>query len=101
MAIFAAETSVSAKDFLGEACGNHSAHHFPAGIHLRLCRSIQVEGAFALLKNDFAFRRFLTRGRANIRTELFLLAMAFDLKKLWMKREHGCLQTRVSEKMTA
>ena len=71
------------------------------GIHLRLCRSIQVEGAFGLLKNDFGFRRFLTRGRANIRAELFLLAMAFDLKKLWMKREHGRLQTRASEKMTA
>lgn len=71
------------------------------GIHLRLCRSIQVEGAFGLLKNDFAFRRFLTRGRDNVRTELFLLALAFDLKKLWMKREHGRLKTRVSEKMTA
>ena len=71
------------------------------GIHLRLCRSIQVEGAFALLKSDFGFRRFLTRGRANIRAELFLLAIAFDLKKLWMKREHGRLKTRVSEKMTA
>lgn len=69
------------------------------GIHLRLCRSIQVEGAFGLLKNDFAFRRFLTRGRANVRTELFLLALAFDLKKLWMKREHGRLKTRCSEKM--
>ena len=71
------------------------------GIHLRLCRSIQVEGAFALLKSDFGFRRFLTCGRANIRAELFLLAIAFDLKKLWMKREHGRLKTRVSEKMTA
>lgn len=73
----------------------------PRGIHLRLCRSIQVEGAFALLKNDFAFRRFLTRGKANVRAELFLLAMAFDLKKLWMKREHGRLQTRASLKMSA
>ena len=54
------------------------------GIHLRLCRSIQVEGAFGLLKNDFGFRRFLTRGKANIRSELFRLAMAFDLKKLWI-----------------
>ena len=71
------------------------------GIHLRVCRSIQVEGAFGVLKNDFGFRRFLTRGRANIRTELFLLAMAFDLKKLWMKREQGRLQTRVSLKMTS
>ncbi len=66
----------------------------------KLCRSIQVEGAFALLKNDFGFRRFLTKGKTNIRAELFLLAMAFDLKKLWMKREHGRLKPRVSEKMT-
>lgn len=71
------------------------------GLHLRLCRSIQVEGAFGLLKNDFGFRRFLTWGKANIRTELFLLALAFDLKKLWMKREQGRLQTRVSMKMTS
>lgn len=71
------------------------------GIHLRLCRSIQVEGAFALLKNDFGFRRFLTWGKANIRTELFLLALAFDLKKRWMKGEQGRLRTRVSMKMTS
>ena len=71
------------------------------GIHLRLCRSIQVEGAFALLKNNFAFRRFLTRGKQNVRAELFFLTMAFNLKKLWMKRKHGRLQTRVSEKWTA
>ena len=65
------------------------------GIYLRLRRSIQVEGAFALLKNDFGFRRFLTWGKVNIRTELFLLALAFDLKKLWMKREQGRFQSPV------
>ena len=62
-----------------------------------MCRSIQVEGAFGLLKTDFGFRRFLTRGKANVRTELFLLALAFDLKKLWMKRENGRLQTHLSQ----
>jgi len=67
------------------------------GIYLRMCRSIQVEGAFALLKNDFGFRRFLTRGKKNVRTELFFLAMAFNLKKLWMKRENGRLKTHLSE----
>ena len=67
------------------------------GIYLRMCRSIQVEGAFALLKNDFGFRRFLTRGKQNVRTELFFLAMAFNLKKLWMKRENGRLKTHLSE----
>ena len=67
------------------------------GIYLRLCRSIQVEGAFGLLKNDFGFRRFLTRGKKNIRTELFFLVLAFDLKKLWMKRDKGRLRTHLSE----
>lgn len=66
-------------------------------IYLRMWRSIQVEGAFGLLKNDFGFRRFLTRGKANIRTELFFLALAYDLKKLWMKRENGRLKTHLSE----
>lgn len=70
------------------------------GIHLRLYRSIQVEGAFALMKNDFGFRRFLTHGKASFWAELFLLAIAFDLKELWMMREHGRLQTRISEKKT-
>ena len=73
---------------------NISTEH---GILLRMCRSIQVEGAFALLKNDFGFRRFLTRGKANVRTELYFLAMAFNLKKLWMKRENGRLKTHLSE----
>ena len=67
------------------------------GIYLRQCRSIQVEGAFGLLKNDFGFRRFLTRGRKNVRTELFFLALAFDLKKLWMKRDKGRLRRHLSE----
>lgn len=66
------------------------------GIYLRMCRSIQAEGAFALLKTDFGFKRFLTRGNANVRTELFFLAMAFNLKKLWMKQEHGRLKTHLS-----
>ena len=66
------------------------------GINLRLCRSVQVEGAFGLLKTDFGFRRFLTRGKVNVRTELYLLSLGFNLKKLWMKRENGRLQTHLS-----
>ncbi|MBQ2140621.1 MAG: IS1182 family transposase [Acidaminococcaceae bacterium] len=66
------------------------------GILLRICRSIQVEGAFGLLKNDFGFRRFLTTGKRNVRTELFLLGMGFNLKKLWKKRQAGRLGTHLS-----
>ena len=57
------------------------------GIYLRMCRSIQVEGAFALLKNDFGFRRFLTTGKKNVKIELLFLALGFNLKKNWMKAE--------------
>lgn len=96
-----AKEIVLRKTFWQKRAESEASITTPRGIHLRLCRSIQVEGAFGLLKNDFAFRRFLTRGKENIRTELFLLALAFNLKKLWMKREKGRLQTRCSEKLTA
>lgn len=66
------------------------------GIYLRVCRSIQVEGAFGLLKNDFGFRRFLTRGKKNVRTELFLLGLGFNLKKRWKKQQNGRLKTHLS-----
>lgn len=96
-----AEGSRAEEDFLGNAGGISGEHYNRHGIYLRMCRSIQVEGAFGLLKNDFGFRRFLTRGKANIRTELFFLALAYDLKKLWMKRENGRLKTHLSEIIVA
>ncbi|MBT9177293.1 MAG: hypothetical protein DDT20_01626 [Firmicutes bacterium] len=40
------------------------------GIMLRTNRSIQVEGAFAVLKQDMGFRRFLLRGRVKVETEI-------------------------------
>ena len=71
------------------------------GILLRMCRSIQVEGAFGLLKNDFAFRRFFSSGKKNIRTELFFLAMGFNLKKRWMKQQKNREKTHLSTIRTA
>ena len=52
------------------------------GILLRINRSIQVEGAFGVLKEDYRFKRFLTRGKQNIETQFFLLAFAFNIEKL-------------------
>ena len=52
------------------------------GILLRINRSIQVEGAFGILKEDYRFKRFLTRGKQNIETQFFLLAFAFNIEKL-------------------
>ena len=55
------------------------------GILLRINRSIQVEGAFGVLKQDMGFRRFLLRGQVKVQTELHLLAIAFNIKKLHNK----------------
>lgn len=60
----------------------------PKGILLRVNRSIQIEGAFGVLKNDRKFKRFLTHRRINITTEL-LLCLAFNLRKLWAKCNTG------------
>ncbi len=45
-------------------------------------RSIQVEGAFGVLKQDYGFGRFLTRGKPSNETRLFILATAFNIRKL-------------------
>lgn len=47
------------------------------GILLRVNRSIQAEGVFAAIKEDLNFRRFLTRGNANVTVEWYLVSMAY------------------------
>jgi transposase len=59
------------------------------GTLLRINRSIQVEGAFAVIKEDYAFRRFLTRGTENVRTEMLLMAMGYNLFRLHCKIQSG------------
>ncbi|WP_238907699.1 transposase, partial [Clostridium sp. YIM B02506] len=39
------------------------------GTKLRMNRSIQVEGAFGVLKSNYEFKRFLTRGKNSVKTE--------------------------------
>jgi len=55
------------------------------GIMLRTNRSIQVEGAFGVLKEDHGFRRFLTKGKINVKTEFILLCFGYDINKLHNK----------------
>lgn len=52
------------------------------GIILRMNRSIQVEGAFGVLKEDYGFRRFLMRGKKNVKIEFMLLSFGFNVNKL-------------------
>ena len=60
-------------------------------ILLRVNCSIQAEGAFAMIKEDMNFRRFLTRGSANVMVEWYLVSMAFNILKLHHKIQTGRL----------
>ena len=57
----------------------------PEGILLRMNRSIQVEGAFGVMKEDYGFRRFLTRGKNNVKIEFTLLSFGYNINKLHNK----------------
>ena len=63
-----------------------------------MIRSIQVEGALGLIKNDLGFRRFLTTGKKNIRIEPLFLALGFNLKKRRLKQQKRRLKIHYSEK---
>lgn len=56
------------------------------GIELRIQRSIQVEGTFGVLKEDFRFRRFRRRGIQNVKFEFILLAIGYNLSKYHNKK---------------
>lgn len=62
------------------------------GILFRMNRSIQVEGAFGVLKEDHDFRRFLLRGAINVKIEFMLKALGYNINKLHnktMKNKNG------------
>lgn len=71
------------------------------GIILRMNRTIQVEGAFGVIKQDFAFRRFLTREKAKTETQFFLLAFAFNIQKLWNRTNSDRFHKPLFEKKLA
>jgi transposase len=54
---------------------------------LRMNRSIQSEGAFGVLKEDYGFRRFERRGKINVLTETFLHAIAYNINKFHNKKK--------------
>lgn len=74
-----------AKTFLQQRAMTYEKITSPKGKLLRMNRSIQAEGVFAVIKQDYAFRRFLTRGKENVRTEMLLMAMGYDIFRLHCK----------------
>ena len=65
------------------------------GIRLRVNRSIQAEGAFALWKEDGSFRQFLCRGQANVYAESVLMAIAQNIDNLHRRIQNGKLGTHL------
>jgi hypothetical protein len=59
------------------------------GIVPRVNRSIQEEGAFGVTKEDSRFRRFMTRGKAGVRGELFPLCFGYNVNKPHHKIQQG------------
>ncbi len=71
------------------------------GILLRMNRSIQSEGAFGVIKQNYAFRQFLLRGHRKVSTEVFLLSMAYNVNKLHAKIQQHRTGRQLFEKLTA
>lgn len=61
------------------------------GIKYRMNRSIQVEGAFGVLKNDSDFQRFLLRGKTKVKLEILLLCFGYNINKLHAKIQNDRL----------
>ena len=72
-----------------------------AGILLRINRSIQVEGAFGVIKQDYGFRQFLLRGNKKVKTEIFIIAMAYNINKLHHKIQNNRTGSQLHEKNVA
>ena len=59
------------------------------GALYRMNRSIQAEGSFGDIKQDMQFRRYLSKGSANVLAESTLLAIARNINKLHNKIQNG------------
>jgi hypothetical protein len=51
------------------------------GMELKKQRTIQVEGAFGVIKQNFKFTRFTRRGKENAKMEFLLVCLGYNIKK--------------------
>ena len=61
------------------------SEQYPPKMMLALRRQ-SVEPVFGIIKNVMGFRRFLLRGLATVFGEWSLVALAYNLKRLWRLR---------------
>ena len=61
----------------------------PEGIEMRVNRSCQVEGCFGVLKQDMSFDRFRRVGMDQVKVELMLNALGYNIRKFLRYCERG------------
>lgn len=64
-------------------------------------RSIQSEGVFEVIKQDYGFRQFLLRGNRKVLTEILLMAMSYNINKRHTKIHNNRTGKYLFEKLTA
>ena len=73
------------KKFIAQRQSSYENIMSEKGIQYRMNRSIQVEGAFGVLKKDYEFQRFLMRGKIKVKIEILLLCIGYNINKLHAK----------------
>ena len=73
------------KNFIAKRQESYKNIISETGIKYRMNRSIQVEGAFGVLKSDYEFQRFLLRGKTKVKLEFLLLCLGYNINKLHAK----------------
>lgn len=61
------------------------------GIRLRQKRCIEPEPVFGQVKWNRGFKRFLLRGLSKVTCEFGIVAIAHNLKKMWVKLQQACI----------
>lgn len=89
------------KEFLRQRKQSHQRITTELGTLLRINRSIQVEGAFGVLKQDMGFRQFLLRGNKKVKTEILLMALGYNVNKLHRKIQNNRTGSQLFEKQIA
>ena len=77
---------------------NKARFQSEAGIQLRINRSIQVEGTFGVIKEDFDYRRIHRRGEEGVLKELLMISFGFNVRKLVNRVKKGRVSQRFLDK---
>ena len=89
------------KNFIAKRQESYENIKSDTGIKYRMNRSIQVEGAFGVLKSDYEFQRFLLRGKTKVKLEFLLLSLGYNINKLHAKIQTNRTESHLFEVKTA